>query len=96
MIQIFGSNLLNDWTQLNGFEELLGFSGHKPFECVGEIDESRYAMQQLIDYSEWQQDKIVSYFKEKLKMPLQANLFNVSDEHLIPEVFQDVFNNFKS
>lgn len=96
LIQIFGSNLLNDWTQLNGFEELLGFSGHKPFECVGEIDESRYAMQQLIDYSEWQQDKIVSYFKEKLKMPLQANLFNVSDEHLIPEVFQDVFNNFKS
>lgn len=96
LISIFGSNPLNDPQQMNGFEELLGFSGHKPFECVGEIEESRYAMYQLGLNPDWQNDAVVSFFKGKITLPQQINLFNVSDKHLIPEAFQNVFRYFES
>jgi len=95
LLSFFGENPLNDLTQLTGFEELLGFSGHKPFECVGEIDESKYAMQQLTLDPNWQDDVIVSYFKGKMTDFQSVDLFNYSNEHLIPEVFSDVFRYFK-
>jgi hypothetical protein len=41
---IFGTDLLDDGTQLDGYRELLGLAGFKPFECVGEIEESRVAL----------------------------------------------------
>ncbi|WP_258378254.1 hypothetical protein, partial [Micromonospora endophytica] len=37
---IFGGDLLADATQIPGYRELLGVDGHKPFECVGEVEES--------------------------------------------------------
>ena len=41
---------------LSGYKELLGITGHKPFECVGEIKECRYAFKQLIQKEEWKND----------------------------------------
>ena len=95
LLAFFGKNPLNDLTQLTGFEELLGFSAHKPFECVGEIDESKYAMQQLTLDPNWQNDAVVSSFKGKLDNPQAFDLFSCSNEHLIPEAFSDVFRYFK-
>lgn len=41
---IFGRDMLNDPDMLSYFIELVGKSDHKPFECVGSIDEVRLAI----------------------------------------------------
>ncbi len=47
LIEIFGRDLLEDETQLDGFAALCGLCEHKPFECVGEVAESAAVMAQL-------------------------------------------------
>ena len=47
LVRIFGRNLLDDPAQAGGFDALLEFQDHKPFECVGEGRESRAAMAAL-------------------------------------------------
>jgi hypothetical protein len=44
LVAIFGADLLENEAQLDGYRELLGLTGFKPFECVGEIEESRVAL----------------------------------------------------
>jgi UDP-N-acetyl-alpha-D-muramoyl-L-alanyl-L-glutamate epimerase len=44
LLSIFGRNLLDDETQAAGFDALLEYQDHKPFECVGEGAEARAAM----------------------------------------------------
>ena len=46
--EIFGENLLNKKELDNHFLELIGKSETKPFECVGTIDEVKYAMNRII------------------------------------------------
>lgn len=41
---IFGRDMLNDKNMLEYFIELIGHSEHKPFECVGSIDEVNLAV----------------------------------------------------
>ncbi|MBU2665946.1 hypothetical protein KOI35_20755 [Actinoplanes bogorensis] len=47
--KIFGHDLFADLGQLPGFLELLGIDAHKPFECVGEVEESVVALSMLDD-----------------------------------------------
>ncbi len=92
---IFHKNLLNDGEQLEGFRELLGIKGHKPLECVGEIEESRTALLLLSQKVEWQQSSLVSVLLADLperSMPTaeqQAYVFSTS-EHRVPPKFQKV------
>jgi hypothetical protein len=44
LIQTFGQNLFINPELTETFDELLGLSGHKPLECVGEIEECREAL----------------------------------------------------
>ena len=46
---IFGHDLFADEAQVPGFLELLGIDAHKPFECVGEVEESLVALGMLDD-----------------------------------------------
>ncbi|XVV17626.1 hypothetical protein ACQP2X_10955 [Actinoplanes sp. CA-131856] len=46
---IFGKDLFGDTEQVPGFLELLGIDAHKPFECVGEVEESLVALSMLDD-----------------------------------------------
>jgi len=46
---IFGHDLFADEAQVPGFLELLGIDAHKPFECVGEVEESLIALSMLDD-----------------------------------------------
>lgn len=62
LLAIFGRNLLDDETQQAGFDALMEFNGHKPFECVGEGRESRAAMYALSQRAEWREDAIVARF----------------------------------
>ena len=92
LIRAVGTNPLNDEKQVDGYRELLGLSGHKPFECVGEVDECRWAFNQLKRNSAWQDDCVV----KALDTPTVPAPFDVSDEHLIPKELQDVMARFRS
>ncbi|MDR3290239.1 MAG: hypothetical protein LBT02_03065 [Rickettsiales bacterium] len=70
MVEIFGKNMLNDETQLVGYEELAGLQGCKPFECVGEIEESALAFL-LLKGSEYENDFVVKNICEKLKYDVE-------------------------
>jgi hypothetical protein len=56
---IFGANLLNEPTNLAMYRELTGLSGHKPWECVGELTEAAAALQHLAQQPAWQDSAIV-------------------------------------
>ena len=94
LIKAVGHNPLNDDSQLTGYEELLGISGHKPFECVGEINECCYALKLLSQKSEWASDKIVSKLSQKISQSQDDILTSLSN-HLIPERFKNVMERFK-
>nr|WP_296069972.1 hypothetical protein [uncultured Actinoplanes sp.] len=49
LTRIFGHDLFADEAQIPGFLELLGIDAHKPFECVGEVEESLVALSMLDD-----------------------------------------------
>lgn len=46
---VFQSNLFDDADLLPIFREMIGLSVHTPFECIGEIDESRLAMKKCLE-----------------------------------------------
>ncbi|NJP32660.1 hypothetical protein [Micromonospora thermarum] len=56
---IFGGDLLADPAQLPGYRELLGVDGHKPFECVGEVEESVVALSLLAEQDQWRDAPVV-------------------------------------
>jgi hypothetical protein len=49
LAHIFGRDLFADPAQIPGYLELLGIDAHKPFECVGEVEESVVALS-MLDY----------------------------------------------
>ena len=90
LVGIFGRNLLDDASQTAGFDALLEYQDHKPFECVGEGQESRAAMAALGDRPEWREDVIVARFNSEIRPQLDAAalrvapLLEIGGEHRIP------------
>jgi hypothetical protein len=72
LLAIFGRNLLDDETQAAGFDALLEYRGHKPFECVGEGAEARAAMAALAQRPEWREDAVVARFRSEILVQLDA------------------------
>jgi len=88
LISIFGTNLLDDSSQLQGYLELLGETGHKPFECVGEIEESRMALAML--NQEWQNCLVIQRLKDKIKYWEDVAILKPSKHHNIPKRFEEI------
>ncbi|MTI74324.1 MAG: endonuclease domain-containing protein [Stenotrophomonas sp.] len=90
LVRIFGRNLLDDVDQAGGFDALLEFQDHKPFECVGEGRESRAAMAALAARPEWKEDVLVKRFAQVIQPTLAADelkiepLLVIDGEHRIP------------
>ncbi len=90
LVRIFGRNLLDDMEQAGGFDALLEFQDHKPFECVGEGRESRAAMATLAARPEWNEDALVKRFIQEIQPQLDGAelqiepLLALEGEHRIP------------
>ncbi|MDR2077645.1 MAG: hypothetical protein LBP39_01615 [Rickettsiales bacterium] len=91
LTNIFGADLLDVEGQLGGFLELCGLENHRPFECVGEIEESVYAM--LNVHRSFRDDFAVKKIQNLLGdydvANLENKLFTPTSEHLLSE---DMFN----
>ncbi|TKS55220.1 endonuclease domain-containing protein [Luteimonas yindakuii] len=90
LVAIFGRNLLDDASQVPGYDALIEYRDHKPFECVGEARESRAALAALAARPEWREDAIVARFAREIAPQLGgagldvAQLLDVDGEHRIP------------
>jgi UDP-N-acetyl-alpha-D-muramoyl-L-alanyl-L-glutamate epimerase len=89
--EIFGSDLLDDERQLDGFALLTATGGHKPFECVGEEQESLAAIRLLAHDERWSGHAVVRRLVEEV-LPRYATgdgdpeaVLALSDEHEVPE-----------
>lgn len=91
LVGIFGRNLLDDAGQAPGYDALMEYRDHKPFECVGEARESRAAMAALAARPEWREDAVVARFRAEVLPQLHggdlaiAPLLVPDPGHGIPE-----------
>lgn len=92
LVGILGRNLLDDPEQAGGYDALLEYQDHKPFECVGEGRESRAAMAALAQRPEWREDVLVRRFAREIEPQLEAGALGIEPllapegEHRIPPV----------
>jgi hypothetical protein len=83
-----GKNLLLDPALSSTLEELLGISGNKPLDCVGEIKESRMAMR--MDQKVYPELSKYSFY-----LPEDYDYKNIWDDEL-PEDIKPLFTDFIS
>jgi hypothetical protein len=88
---IFGTDLLADPAQLEGYRELLGLTGFKPFECVGEIEESQVALVLVARPGQWDGAAVVEALLSELRAsgrepgePEVAAVLTLSGDHELP------------
>lgn len=98
MMEIFTKDLLDDTEQIKGFDELIGLSGHKPFECVGEVEESVTALYLIHDKEEWKDTAMVKRFND-LALPKILNIeeivtetFKQSDKHKLTKKYKEILD----
>ncbi len=89
LVDIFGEDLFEKEELLPYFKELIGLGQHKPFDCVGTIEEMNYAIQQTIQKLESKNlPCLLKYYQEqnikKASNPL--NFYN--QEHKLPEKYE--------
>jgi UDP-N-acetyl-alpha-D-muramoyl-L-alanyl-L-glutamate epimerase len=88
--EVFGCDLLDDESQFEGFALLSATGGHKPFECVGEEQESLAAMRLLARDERWREHSVVRRLAAEVlpRFPADAGdpdvVLALSDEHELP------------
>ena len=98
LLKIFGRNLLDDAALAPGFDALLEYREHKPFECVGEGRESRAAMHALTQRAEWREDALVARYAREIAPQLDTHdlaldaLLAPSSEHFLPARFEKLLH----
>lgn len=91
--EIFGENLLDKISLLKEFEGLVGLLDLKPFECVGTVDEVRYALDLTAEKYRSQNLKmpgLLDFYVNEIKQgsELKENLLGAYEkENAIPEEF---------
>lgn len=91
---IFGRNLLDEPRQQAGFDALIEYRDHKPFECVGEGREARAAFAALVRSPAWREDALVARFAREIapeldSVPDLAELLELAGEHRLPAAIRE-------
>ncbi len=90
LVPIFGRNLLDDATLAPGFDALIEWHATKPFECVGEAQESRAAFAALAARADWREDALVARWVSEVAPHVDQRslaldpLLAPSAEHRVP------------
>ena len=96
LMGIFGRNLLDESGLAQGFDALIEYRDHKPFECVGEGREARAAFVALAIRPAWREDALVERFALEIAPQLGADLASIHDllppsgDHRIPSALWDM------
>jgi UDP-N-acetyl-alpha-D-muramoyl-L-alanyl-L-glutamate epimerase len=92
LTSIFGTDLLADPAQYDGFALLTATGGEKPFECVGEVDECLAAIRLLTESPQWQDHPVVTRLAAEVLAhnpvsddALKAH-FALSEDHEVPDL----------
>ncbi|MEE6311750.1 hypothetical protein V1634_33480 [Plantactinospora veratri] len=92
LVRIFGADLLADPAQAPGYLELLGIDAHKPFECVGEVEESVVALGLVAEHPDWRDAAVVRTLLDAV--PAQAwtaanatDVFTPAGPHFVPPTY---------
>ncbi|MHB8532166.1 MAG: hypothetical protein ACYDC2_05555, partial [Solirubrobacteraceae bacterium] len=89
--EVFGRDLLAEESQYDGFALLAASGGHKPFECVGEEQESLAAMRMLAADERWRGHRVVERLAADVlsEAPPGAGdprtVLALSDDHDVPD-----------
>jgi hypothetical protein len=94
-VEIFGGDMLEDLSQEKGFAEMLGLSGHKPFECVGEVAECVAALVLLARSPQWRDARLVRRFAAEI-LPGLEDPDRLVDEALRPGSVESVPERYRS
>jgi hypothetical protein len=90
--EIFGRDLLAEEHQFEGFALLCADGGHKPFECVGEEQESLAAVRLLGREPRWREHAVLRRLLGEVlpgRPPGEGDpgaVLGLSDDHEVPEV----------
>jgi hypothetical protein len=91
---IFGKAMLDEEDQYEGFALLTATGGHKPFECVGEEEESLAAISLLAADERWRDRPVVARLVREVlgtRTPNVDAVLALSDAHNVPdELIDDV------
>ena len=100
LAEIFGKDMINDTAMNDYFIELIGKSEHKPFECVGSIDEVNLAVTLAIRNAEKNGEELPYLFKKYVEIgmyhPGKADAVNAeycgrfSETNLLPPEFREI------
>lgn len=102
LTEVFGKDLLNNTSMSEYFNELIGQSYHKPFECVGSIDEVNLAVSLAVRMREDKGEKLPLLFESYRKNfynPENLDKKNTeyckyfNDENLLPDTFREILLN---
>jgi UDP-N-acetyl-alpha-D-muramoyl-L-alanyl-L-glutamate epimerase len=95
LAEVFGADLLAEDSQFEGFALLAASGGHKPFECVGEEQESIAAMRLLAEDPRWREHVVVARLAAEVlpAHPLPEGdpqaVLALSDDHELPPSLVD-------
>lgn len=93
VIDIIGSNMLDNEEFKEDFNKLIGVLEEKPFECIGTKDEVNAAMSIIINKEEYNTDNIpclIKYYKEECKEKhfndeeIKKIIYNFDDNNNVP------------
>jgi len=98
LLDIFDTDLFEDESQLPGYRELMGLKDHKPFECVGEIEESQVALRLLTEHPDWSSSMAVRTLAAEVPaLPSDdevAHTFRGDGPNVVPAEYGDVLRSF--
>lgn len=91
LIAIFGEDLYDKASLLETFQEILGETGIKPFDCVGSYSEAKYAVSKVIATYEGELPYLLKYYKDTHELDLVSDYEHFyNDDHSVPNQFETI------